>query len=118
MCPDVALKNRLARVAAAVPGSGALVVWWPLEVKGVGAAGAAAAAEVVAVGAAGADGMRMIGGPYAESVYPSEHLSSRRLIELPAPAVRFPRGIEIPILIVPRCLCFPAMPGEMPLALS
>ena len=116
---DVALKNCLARVtAAAVLGPGALAVWWPREVEGAGVAGVAAAAEIVAVGAAGADGMRMIEGPYPVSVRPSEHLSSRRLIERPAQAFRFPRGIEIPILNVPRCLCFPATPGEMPLALS
>ena len=111
--------------AAAVLGFDALVVWWTREVMSLGAgmwpldaAGVAAAAEVVAAGAAGADELRMIGGPYAELVYPSEHLSSRRLIERLAPVVHFPRGIEIPILLVLRCLCFPAKPGEMPLALS
>ena len=86
---------------------------WPSD-----AADVAAAAEVVAAGAAGADGLRRIGGPYAELVYPSGLLFSRRLIEQPAPVVRFPREIGIPILLVLRCLCFPAMPAGMPPVLS
>ena len=86
---------------------------WPLA-----AADAAAAAEVVAAGAAVADGLRKIGGPCAELVYPSGLLFSQRLIEQPAPVVRFPREIGIPILLVLRCLCFPAMPVGMPPVLS
>ena len=111
--------------AAAVPEPVALAVWlhpgamslgagqWPLE-----AAGVAAAAEVGSAGAVVADGLRMTGGPCAESVCLSGRLFSQRLIEQLAPMVRFPRGIGIPILLVPRCLCFPAMPTGMPPVLS
>ena len=87
---------------------------WPLDA----ADAAAAAAEVVAVGAAVADGLRKIGGPCAELAYPSGLLFSQRLIEQLAPTVRFPREIGIPILLVPRCLCFLAMPAGMAPVLS
>ena len=82
------------------------------------AADAAAAAEVAAAGAAVVGGLRKIGGPCAELVYPSGLLFSQRLIEQLAPMARFPREIGIPILLVPRCLCFPAMPAGMPPVLS
>ena len=78
------------------------------------AADAAAAAEVAVV----ADGLRTIGGPCAELVCPSGRLFSQRSTAQLAPMVRFPRGIGIPILLVLRCLCFPAMPAGMPPVLS
>ena len=102
-----------------------LAVCWPRRVMNLGAgmwpldaAALAAAAGVAAAGAAGADGLRKIGGPSAGLACPSGPLFSRRLTELPAPVFRFLRGIEIPILLVLRCLCFPAMPAGMPPVLS
>ena len=86
----------------------------PLDAAGA----AAAAAEVVAAGAAVADGLRKIGGPYAELVYPSVLLSSQRLIEQLVPMVHSLREIGIPKLLVPRYLCFPAMTAGMPPVLS
>ena len=122
MCLAVALKNCLARMgAAAALAFAALAVCWPRRVMNLGAgmrpldtAALAAAAGVAAAGAAGAGGLRKIGGPSAGLVYPSGLLFSRRLTERLAPVVRFLRGIGIPILLVLRCLCFPAMPTGMP----